>query len=561
IQGDREGVVAVERPTSPRIDPIVFWTAAVLSAVFVAWGIFFTDSLAAVFDAVLWSFLVPNFGWVFILATFGFLAFSLYLAFSRYGRIRLGGQDELPEFSTVSWVAMMFSAGMGIGLMFYGVAEPLSHMSSPPAGTAEPGTREAAQVGMEYSYFHWAFHPWAIYAIMGLALAYFVFRKGMPNLISTAFYPLLGERVYGPIGKTIDILAIFATLFGSATSLGLGALQINQGLEAVFGFGGRNAVGLAIVVIAVLTAAFILSAISGVHRGIQWLANTNMVLAVFLLVFVFLVGPTVFILNTFTESLGGYMANLIPMSFRTAAFSDGEFVSAWTVFYWAWWISWAPFVGTFIARISRGRTIREFVLGVILAPSVVSFVWFAILGGAAINLQLSGAVDNLAETAASNQPGALFLTLEQFPLFWLTAGITIILVALFFVSGADAASVVMGMLSSRGNLHPKRWNIIVWGVFTGAAAAICLLAGAIQGSVDVALSALQAVAIASAAPFVLILIGLCFSILKALRSEPGVAPEPRAGPEPGKAMTRPSGAPAAQQMAAENPQPRQPYRG
>jgi glycine betaine transporter len=543
-----------QRQERTGIDSTVFLVAAIVSAVFILWGILFTDSLAAVFDAVLWSFLVPNFGWVFILSSFGFLAFSLYLAFSRYGKIRLGGQDEQPEFSTVSWVAMMFSAGMGIGLMFFGVAEPLSHMSSPPGGTAEAGTRGAAQVAMEYSYFHWAFHPWAIYAVMGLALAYFVFRKGMPNLISTAFYPLLGDRVYGPIGKTIDILAIFATLFGSATSLGLGALQINQGLNAIFGFGGRDAVGLAIVVIAILTAGFIVSAISGVHKGIQWIANTNMVLAVFLLVFVFLLGPTVFILNTLTESLGGYLANLIPMSFRTAAFSDGAFVSGWTVFYWAWWISWAPFVGTFIARISRGRTIREFVFGVILAPSVVSFIWFAILGGTAINLQLTGAAD-IADTAANNQPAALFLTLQQFPLFWLMAGITIILVALFFVSGADAASMVMGMLSSKGNLHPQAWNIVVWGVFTGAAAAICLLSGAIQGSVDAALSALQAVAIASAAPFVLILIGLCFSIFKALREEqvPGAAPGLET-PEPGRAMSRQPGTTAPQQMAAERPE-------
>jgi glycine betaine transporter len=546
----------VERSARPRIDPIVFWTAAVLSAVFVAWGILFTDSLAAVFDAVLFNFLVPNFGWVFILATFGFLVFSLYLAFSRYGRIRLGGEDEQPEFRTVSWVAMMFSAGMGIGLMFFAVAEPLSHMSSPPAGTVEAGTREAAQVAMEYSYFHWAFHPWAIYAIMGLALAYFCFRKGMPNLISTAFYPLLGDRVYGPIGKTIDILAIFATLFGSATSLGLGALQINQGLEAVFGFGGREAVGLAIVVIAILTLAFILSAVSGVHRGIQWIANTNMVLAVLLVMFLFVLGPTVFILRTFTESLGDYLFNLIPMSFRAGAFSDPDFISTWTVFYWAWWISWAPFVGTFIARISRGRTIREFVFGVILAPSVVSFVWFAVFGGTAINLQLTGAVNNLAETAANNQPGALFLTLQQLPLFSLMSLIVIILVALFFVSGADAAAVVMGMLSSRGNLDPRRWTLVVWGTFTGAAAAICLLAGAIQGSVDVALSALQAVAIASAAPFVLVLIGLCFSILKALREESVVVTEPTAPPEPGRAASRPMGAPTPQQMSAENPRER-----
>ena len=552
-----------QRQESPRIDSTVFWIAAILSAVFVVWGILFTKSLAAVFNAVLWSFLVPNFGWVFILSSFGFLAFSVYLAFSRYGKIRLGGQDEQPEFSTVSWVAMMFSAGMGIGLMFYGVAEPISHMGAPPFGLAEPNTKGAAQVAMEYSYFHWAFHPWAIYAIMGLALAYFTFRKGMPNLVSTAFYPLLGDRVYGPIGKTIDILAIFATLFGSATSLGLGALQINQGLNAVFGIGGRNAVGLAIVVIAVLTLAFILSAISGVHRGIQWIANTNMVLAVFLLLFLFLVGPTVFILNTFTESIGGYLANIIPMSFRTASYGDSDFVSGWTIFYWAWWISWAPFVGVFIARISRGRTIREFVMGVILAPSVVSFVWFSVLGGAAINLQLTGAAPNLSTLAGANQPAALFATLQQFPLFWLTALIAIILVALFFVSGADAASVVMGMLSSKGNLHPKAWNVIVWGVFTGAAAAVCLLAGAIQGSVDAALTALQSVAIASAAPFVLILIGLCFSIMKALRAEQ--LPTAAAGseaPEPGRAASRPTGTAAPQQMSAENPDEQQPgYRG
>jgi glycine betaine transporter len=534
----------MERPVSPRIDPTVFWVAAIVSAAFVLWGILATDSLAAVFDAVLFNFLVPNFGWVFILSSFGFLAFSLYLAFSRYGKIRLGGQDEQPEFRTVSWIAMMFSAGMGIGLMFFGVAEPLSHMSSPPAGTAEAGTRGAAQVAMEYSYFHWAFHPWAIYAVMGLALAYFCFRKGMPNLISTAFYPLLGDRVYGPIGKAIDILAIFATLFGSATSLGLGALQINQGLEAMFGFGGREAVGLAIVVIAVLTLAFILSAISGVHRGIQWLANTNMVLAVFLLVFVFVLGPTVFILNTFTESLGGYMANLIPMSFRTAAFSDGEFVSAWTVFYWAWWISWAPFVGTFIARISRGRTIREFVVGVILIPSVVSFVWFAVLGGSALNLELSGA-GNISRAVDNGLENALFSTLGQFPLAGLTSVAAIVLVALFFVSGADAASLVMGMLSSRGNLSPSRPIVAIWGTLTGAAAAVALLADGLDG--------LQTAAILSAVPFVLVMIGLCWSVLKALREERAPDAEPTGTPEPGRAAGRPSGTPAPQQARAVDP--------
>jgi glycine betaine transporter len=551
-----------ERPQSPRIDSTVFWIAAILSAIFVAWGVFFADSLAAVFDAALFDYLIPNFGWVFILSSFGFLAFSIYLAVSRYGRIKLGADDEEPEFSTVSWVAMMFSAGMGIGLMFYGVAEPMSHMGTPPFGLAKPNTKEAAQVAMEYSYFHWALHPWAIYAIVGLALAYFCFRKGMPNLISTAFFPLLGDRVYGPAGKAIDILAIFATLFGSATSLGLGALQINQGLNVLFGVGGKESVGLAIVVIAVLTLCFIVSAISGVHRGIQWLSNTNMILAVFLLFFLFVLGPTVFILDTFVQSIGGYLANIIPMSFRTASYGDSAFVSGWTVFYWAWWISWAPFVGTFIARISRGRTIREFVVGVILVPSVVSFVWFAVLGGTAIDLQLSGAADIAGPVAAGNQPGALFLTLQQFPLYWLMALIAVILVALFFISGADAASVVMGMLSSRGDLHPRSWNIIVWGTFTGAAAAICLLAGAIQGSVSAAITALQSVAIASAAPFVLVLIGLCFSIMRALRAErvPDVTPG-REAPEPGRAMSRPRGTAAPQQMTAENPEEQSEYRG
>src|SRR5215204_967510 len=436
---------------------------------------------------------------------------------------------------------MMFSAGMGIGLMFFGVAEPMSHMGTPPFGLAEPNTKGAAQVAMEYSYFHWALHPWAIYAIVGLALAYFCFRKGMPNLISTAFYPLLGDRVYGPVGKTIDILAIFATLFGSATSLGLGALQINQGLEAVFGFGGREAVGLAIVVIAILTLAFILSAVSGVHRGIQWLSNTNMVLAIILVLFLFVLGPTVFILNTFVESLGGYLANLIPMSFRSGAFSSDSWLASWTIFYWAWWISWTPFVGTFIARISRGRTIREFVVGVLLIPSVVSFVWFAVLGGTAINLELSG-VGNIADAVSKGPEIALFATLNQFPLAGVMSLLAVILVALFFISGADAASVVMGMLSSRGVLDPRGLIIIIWGVLTGAAAAICLLAGGLDG--------LQTAAIISAAPFVLVMIGLCWSIFKELRGEtlPGVAPEPE------RAAARPRGTAAPQQTSSLDPE-------
>ena len=491
----------------------MFWIAATISLVFVLWGILFTDNLAAVFDAVLWNFLVPNFGWVFILSSFGFLAFSLYLAFSRYGKVRLGGQNEQPEFRTVSWIAMMFSAGMGIGLMFFGVAEPLSHMSSPPAGTAEAGTREAAQVAMEYSYFHWAFHPWAIYAVMGLALAYFCFRKGMPNLISTAFYPLLGDRVYGPIGKTIDILAIFATLFGSAASLGLGALQIGAGIEFA-GWMGNVTTPLLVAIIAVLTVAFIASAVSGVAKGIQWLSNINMVLALALAAFVFVAGPTVFMLDLVPTAVGSYFQELAAMSARTdASGGDGmaTWLSGWTVFYWAWWLSWTPFVGMFIARISRGRTIRQFVTGVLLVPSLVSLVWFAIFGGAAIKMQQDGV--DLA--GASSAEGQLFAMLGELPLATITSVLVMILVAIFFVSGADAASIVMGSLSQRGALEPGRATVIFWGVATGGVAAVMLLVGG-----DSALTGLQNITIVAALPFALVMVGLAVALVKDLHNDP-----------------------------------------
>src|SRR5215204_4715691 len=386
-----------------------------------------------------------------------FLVFVVYLAFSRYGKIKLGRDEDEPEFNTVSWVAMMFSVGMGIGLMFYGVAEPISHLSAPPHGLAK--AEGAARVAMEYSYFHWALHPWAIYAVVGLALAYFTFRKGRSNLISSAFYPILGDRVDGPIGKTIDILAIFATLFGTATSLGLGALQITGGLNYLNDSIPPDSISWAMGIIAFMTVAFILSAVSGVHKGIQWLSNINMVLAVVLVLFLVVVGPTVFIFNTFTESVGGYFANLIPMSFRTAAFGDADWLAAWTIFYWAWWISWTPFVGTFIARISKGRTIREFVLGVLVVPSLVTFVWFGVLGGSALNLELSGG-GNIVDAVSQSPAAALFATLNEFPLAVLMSVLAMVLVALFFISGADAGAVVMGMLSSRGVLEPNRMVVV-----------------------------------------------------------------------------------------------------
>jgi choline/carnitine/betaine transport len=510
------------------IDRPVFAIAGGISAAFVLFGVLFQDELTSVVGGAL-SWILTNLGWLFVLSTAAFLIFVVFLAVTPYGRIRLGKDDDRPEFRTVSWVAMMFSAGMGIGLMFFGVAEPISHLAAPPLGLAQPGTEEAAARAMEYSYFHWALHPWALYAVVGLALGYFSFRKGMPNLISTVFRPLLGDRVDGPIGKAIDILAIFATMFGSATSLGLGALQINSGLDFVWGI--PSSTGLAVTIIAVLTLLFVVSAVSGVERGVQWLSNFNMVAAVALLLFILLVGPTVFILGTLVEATGDYFGGLVGRSFRTGAFGGAEWLGSWTIFYWVWWMSWTPFVGTFLARISKGRTIREFVIGVLLIPSGVSFIWFAILGGAALNIQLSGQA-NLTDAVAEPEV-ALFTLLEQFPLATLTSVLVIVLVGVFFVSGADAASIVMGMLTCRGILEPPRAVVAFWGVAMGGVAIVLLLAGGLE--------TLQQAAIVAGAPFALVMIGLCLSFFKALRAEAIPDREPRrtvtipepAQPQPG----------------------------
>lgn len=499
----RRGTLAAQLPA----DRVVLVSSAAIALAFVAWGIIDHESLANISSSAL-DWVIGSFGWIFILTSTGFVGLTGFLAVSRFGRIRLGRDDERPEFRTVSWVAMMFSAGMGIGLMFYGVAEPLSHLSAPPMDLAEPNTQEAAKLAMEYSYFHWAFHPWAMYAIVGLALAYFGFRKGRANLISSAFFPLIGRRSEGGAGRAIDSFAIFATLFGSATSLGLGALQINSGLNQLYDL--PKSTPMAIGIIALLTIAFIVSAASGVHRGIQFLSNTNMVLAVLLLFFLFVVGPSVFILSMFTESVGDYLYQLLPMSFRAGAFGGQEWLSGWTIFYWAWWVSWTPFVGTFIARISRGRTIRQFVLGVVLAPSLVSFVWFSILGGISIDLQLGGV--DLGAALEQGQETALFELLRQFPLFAVTALVVVILVALFFVSGADAAALVMSILSCRGCREPRTMVTVFWGVMTGSVAAVLLLAGG--------LDALQTLCILAAFPFLFIMVGVAVSLVKELRKEP-----------------------------------------
>lgn len=497
------------------LDRLVFGVTATASLAFLLWGFLGTDSLGKVSDTSL-TWTMRNTGWLFVLTATSLVVFVIWLALSRYGAITLGRDDEEPEFRTVSWIAMMFSAGMGIGLMFYGVSEPISHFVTPPPGTGEPGNPEAVQHAMATTLFHWTLHPWAIYAVVGLAIAYGVYRKGRVQLISAAFEPLLGKHAHGPGGKVIDMLAIFATLFGSAASLGLGALQISSGLEIV---GGLDPLGngVLVAIIAVLTVAFVASAVSGVAKGIQWLSNINMVLAVALAVFVFVVGPTVFILNLVPTSLGSFVGDLPMMAARTGAegTATNEWLQGWTVFYWAWWLSWTPFVGMFIARISRGRTIRQFVTGVLLVPSLVSLVWFCIFGGAAIKLQQLGT--DIAGAGGGAEESQLFSTLDAYPFATVASVVVMVLVGIFFVSGADAASIVMGTLSERGSTSPRRTTVIFWGVATGAVAAVMLLAGG-----EDALSGLQSMTIVAAVPFVLVIIGLCVSLVLDLRTDPVV---------------------------------------
>ncbi|WP_338678130.1 BCCT family transporter [Streptomyces sp. SCSIO 30461] len=495
-------------------DPVVFGVTAALALAFVVWGSVATDTLGRVSNALL-SGLIHNFGWAFVLAASGFVVFALWLAISRYGSIPLGQDGEGPEFRTVSWVAMMFSAGMGIGLMFYGVSEPLAHFVAPPPGTHPADAAAAMATSMATTLFHWTLHPWAIYAAAGLAIAYSTFRRRRRQTVSAVFVPLIGERhANGTSGRVIDMLAIFATLFGSAASLGLGALQIGSGIGEL-GWLQKAGTGLLVGIIAVLTLAFVASAVSGVEKGIQWLSNINMVLALILAVFVFVAGPTIAVLDLLPTSIATYFGELPELAGRTDAASGSgvaAWLGTWTVFYWAWWISWTPFVGMFIARISRGRTIRQFVGGVILVPSVVSLCWFAIFGGTAMTLQGRGRLG-----AEQTPEGQLFDVLRQFPAATLTSLLVMVLVGIFFVSGADAASLVMGALSQKGALEPGRFVVVFWGLLTGAVAAVMLLVGG--GQAD-ALAGLQNLTILVAAPFALVMIGMCFSLVRDLRHDP-----------------------------------------
>jgi choline/carnitine/betaine transport len=526
-----EQAVAKRRNSKLTLDKATFGITGAVALAFVAWGFLGRDSLATTSTLAL-DWVMEYTGWLFMVLASLFVVFVLWLALGKWGNIPLGKDGEKPEFKTVSWISMMFAAGMGIGLMFYGVAEPLYHYISPPPGTVDGSTPAAIQTAMATSIFHWTLHPWAMYAVVGIAMAYGTYRLGRPQLISAAFTSLFGLRtVEGPVGKFINILAIFATLFGTAASLGLGALQIGSGLTSN-GWIGEIGTPVLVAIVAILTACFVASAISGISRGIQWLSNNNMVLAVVLALIVFIAGPTLFILNLIPAAVGDYARDLAEMSSRTEAVGDEalrKWMSGWTIFYWAWWVSWTPFVGMFIARISRGRTIRQFVTGVLLVPSIVSVIWFGIFGGTAFHVQQEaakagtpGLVSMVNGAPSIDFDGALFDLVKNMSMpAWLTGAVIIlamVLVAIFFITGADSASIIMASLSSNGAADPKRGLVIFWGLLTGAVAAVMLLAGGDEPSE--ALSGLQRITIVAALPFVLVMLLLCFAIVKDLRRDP-----------------------------------------
>lgn len=483
----------------------VLYVSAVIVMLFVAFGMFLPEKMGKVVGDV-FTFLTTNFGWLYLLSVAVFIVVAFGIALSRYGKIRLGKDDDKPEFTNFQWFSMLFGGGMGIGLVFWSVAEPIMHYLSPPVGTG--GTPEAMHTAMRIVFFHWGIHAWAIFAIGGLALAYFQFRKGMPFLISSAFYPLIGDRIYGPIGKAIDILSVFATVFGVATSLGLGSSQIATGLEYIWGI---KATPVTIsVIIAIMTVIFTLATVSGLHKAMQVAANIKVWLSIAFMVFIFLFGGMVFILNNFTDTLGAYLQNFIGQSLWMG---NIDWINGWTVFYWAWWIAWAPFVGQFVARVSKGRTIREFVMAVTLLPVGFSFIWLSIYGGAAFNLDK---LSKGAITAAVNADytTALFATLKQMPLYSLTAPLAIVLIVASFIGAANSATYVLAMLTSGGNMNPSEKLRGFWGITQGVLTIMLILVGG-----TAALKALQTASIAAAFPFMLIMLVMCYSIFKALRED------------------------------------------
>lgn len=486
------------------LNPPVFFGSAVLIVALVLYSVLLKEQAQGVFGA-LQSWIIGNASWFYVLTVALILISTVFLAVSRYGDIKLGPDHSQPEYRNSTWFAMLFSAGMGIGLMFFGVAEPLQHFSSPPVG--EAGTVQAAREAMKLTFFHWGLHAWAIYAIVALILAFFSFRHDLPLTLRSALYPLIGERIYGPIGHAVDIFAILGTVFGVATSLGYGVLQINSGLHHLFNL--PISVPVQIGLIAVICTLATLSVASGLNKGIRILSELNLGLAVILLLFVLMLGPTVFLLQTYVQNTGAYLSEIVSKTFNLYAYEPTDWIGGWTLLYWGWWLSWSPFVGLFIARISRGRTIREFICGVLLVPAAFTLLWMTVFGDSAIHLVLHDGLQNLADTANTDSSLALFVFLEHFPFSTLSSLIAVAMVVVFFVTSADSGALVVDMLASGGRDHTPLWQRLFWSILIGAVAIALLLTDGLR--------ALQTATIASALPFSIVLLAAIWGLFKALR--------------------------------------------
>lgn len=508
------------------INPSMGILAKAMVAAFLLFTILNVDFAGGLYaDVKNWIQTTLNWYYVSLISIFFFLC--LWLTIGRFGNLRLGADDEKPQFSFFSWFAMLFGAGMGIAMLFWSIAEPIYHFQGNPFITMEgieAQTAEAAQVAMRISFFHWGFHGWAIYAIAGLAMAYFAYRKGLPLTIRSSLYPIIGDKIYGPIGHAVDLLGVFATIFGVATSLGLGVSQMNAGLNYLFGM--EISVINQVLLIAVISVVATFSAVSGVQKGIRILSELNVKLTVLLLAFFLFAGPTIFLLGFYITSVGDYVANMVQMGFWTDTNPESKWQGWWTVFYWGWYISWAPFVGLFIARISRGRTVREFLLGVILVPALVSFLWLALFGGTALHMELYGA-GGIVEAVNKDLTTALFVTMEALNVNeWLTygmAGLATLMIMTWFITSADSGTLVICTLLSMGNDNPPIRFRIIWGLTVGAVAAVLLLAGGLK--------ALQAASIAAALPFSVVMVMMIVGLLKSMFSNSVYVPAPNAQAE------------------------------
>ncbi|WP_198396081.1 BCCT family transporter [Brevibacterium antiquum] len=514
---DDDAITAKLRAQGVRIGkgmvaPAVFWPALITILVIAVLAIILPDGTSKILTSIN-DWIVADLGWYYMLVIGGLVIFSIVLGFSKFGKITLGRDGEKPEFGVFSWFAMLFAAGMGIGLVFYGVGEPLSYATSDPKPGWSGSEADVSKLAMAQTFIHWGLHPWAIYAVIGLALAYAIHRRGRPVSIRWALEPLLGHRVKGWMGDVIDVLAIFGTVFGIATSLGLGVNQISSGLKEI-GVVSDYGDWFLVILIVIITFLATLSVVSGVGAGIKWLSNINLSMAGLLLIAVLLLGPTLFLFQNLIESLGVYLANFFNMTFDVGAYTGEEgatWSSTWTIFYWGWWISWAPFVGVFIARISRGRTVREFIAGVLLVPTVVGFIWFAALGGSGIYQELFGSGGLVDPEEGVVAEKVLFDVLGSLPMGSILSVVAIILVAIFFITSSDSGSLVVDMLASGGHPNPPVWSRILWAGLEGALAIGLLLAGG--------LGALQAASLATALPFSIILILIAVSTVRAFQLE------------------------------------------